>query len=86
MIGGNGFRAVGVISALEAELQRAVVTANQVLLWALLRAAGATRAASRHTAASSATPDDRIDDHLTRKTRATSSFAPESAIPPRDVR
>jgi maleate isomerase len=38
-IGGNGFRAVGVIDALEADLGRPVLTANQVLLWAALRAA-----------------------------------------------
>ena len=41
VIGGNGFRAVGVISALEADLQRPVLTANQVLFWAALGAAGA---------------------------------------------
>jgi maleate isomerase len=41
VVGGNGFRAVGVISALEQELGRPVLTANQVLLWAALRAAGA---------------------------------------------
>jgi maleate isomerase len=41
VIGGNGFRAVGVIEELEAELGRPVLTANQVLLWAALRAAGA---------------------------------------------
>lgn len=41
VIGGNGFRSVGVIAALEEHLQRAVVTANQALLWAALRAAGA---------------------------------------------
>jgi maleate isomerase len=39
-IGGNGFRAVGVIHALEEDLERPVVTANQALLWAALRAAG----------------------------------------------
>jgi maleate isomerase len=39
-IGGNGFRAVGVIHALEKDLKRPVVTANQALLWAALRAAG----------------------------------------------
>lgn len=42
VIGGNGFRAVGVIDALEGKLGRAVLTANQVLLWAMLGAAGAT--------------------------------------------
>lgn len=42
VIGGNGFRAVGVIEALEVTLGRPVLTANQVLLWAALRAAGAS--------------------------------------------
>ncbi|HYZ82024.1 MAG TPA: hypothetical protein VE571_12180 [Solirubrobacteraceae bacterium] len=41
VIGGNGFRAVGVIAALEADLGRPVLTANQVLLWDALRAADA---------------------------------------------
>lgn len=40
VIGGNGFRAVGAIEALETTLGRPVLTANQVLLWAALRAAG----------------------------------------------
>ena len=39
VIGGNGFRAVGAIAALEEDLERPVVTANQALLWAALRAA-----------------------------------------------
>lgn len=38
-IGGNGFRAVGVVDALEKNLDRPVVTANQALFWAALRAA-----------------------------------------------
>ena len=38
VIGGNGFRAVGAIEALEATLERPVLTANQVLLWAALKA------------------------------------------------
>jgi maleate isomerase len=38
-IGGNGLRAVGIIQALEEELQRPVLTANQVLFWNLLRLA-----------------------------------------------
>lgn len=38
-IGGNGFRTVGVIAALEEDLGRPVLTANQALLWGLLRAA-----------------------------------------------
>jgi maleate isomerase len=41
VIGGNGFRAVGAIAALEEDLGRPVVTANQALLWAALRVAGA---------------------------------------------
>jgi maleate isomerase len=39
-IGGNGLRAVGIIKALEEDLQLPVITANQVLLWHLLRLAG----------------------------------------------
>jgi maleate isomerase len=41
VIGGNGFRAVGVIAALEETTDRPVLTANQVLFWAALRAASA---------------------------------------------
>ncbi len=41
-IAGNGFRAAGAIGALEATLDRPVITANQVLLWALLALAHAT--------------------------------------------
>jgi maleate isomerase len=37
VFGGNGFRTVGAIAALEEELERAVVTPNQALLWAALR-------------------------------------------------
>jgi maleate isomerase len=40
VIGGNGFRAVGAIAALEGDMGRPVLTANQVLLWAALRVAG----------------------------------------------
>ena len=39
-IGGNGLKAIGGISALEAELCRPVFTANQVALWKALRCAG----------------------------------------------
>jgi maleate isomerase len=38
VLGGNGFRAVGVIEKLEATLGRPVLTANQALLWSALRA------------------------------------------------
>lgn len=39
-MGGNGLRAVGVIQALEEDLLRPVLTANQVLFWHLLHLAG----------------------------------------------
>jgi maleate isomerase len=41
-IGGNGFRSVGTIHALEADLDRPVLTANQALFWDLLRLSGST--------------------------------------------
>ena len=41
VIGGNGFRAVGAIAALEENPGHFVVTANQALLWAALRVADA---------------------------------------------
>jgi maleate isomerase len=42
-IGGNGFRAIGIINALEEHLARPVLTANQVAFWDALRLSG-TRA------------------------------------------
>jgi maleate isomerase len=39
-IAGNGFRSIGVIAALEEDLGRPVLTANQVALWYVLRLAG----------------------------------------------
>jgi maleate isomerase len=39
-IGGNGFRAVGAIEALEEDLGRPVLTANQVAFWQALRLSG----------------------------------------------
>jgi maleate isomerase len=42
-IGGNGFRAVGIIKALEEDLARPVLTANQVAFWNALHISG-TRA------------------------------------------
>jgi maleate isomerase len=42
-IGGNGFRAIGVIKALEETLDRPVLSANQVAFWCALRLTG-TRA------------------------------------------
>jgi maleate isomerase len=41
VFGGNGFRVVGVIAALERELERPAVSPNQALLWGGMRAAGA---------------------------------------------
>src|SRR5262249_36398416 len=40
-IGGNAVRAIGVIAALEEDLRRPILTANQVSLWYALRVAGA---------------------------------------------
>ena len=48
VIAGNGLRAVGTIAALEAELKRPVVTANQVLLWAALRHLGGANTVTRY--------------------------------------
>lgn len=48
VIAGNGLRAVGTIAALEAELERPVLTANQVLLWAALRQLGGTNTVTRY--------------------------------------
>jgi maleate isomerase len=48
VVGGNGFRAVGAIAAIEAALDRPVLTANQVLLWSALRAADATLRLDRY--------------------------------------
>jgi maleate isomerase len=39
-IAGNGFRAIEVIAALEEDLGRPVLTANQVAFWYALRLAG----------------------------------------------
>ena len=41
VFGGNGFRVVGVIAALERELERPAVSPNQALLWGSMRAIGA---------------------------------------------
>lgn len=39
-VGGNGFRAIGAIQALEEDIGRPVLTANQVAFWQALRLAG----------------------------------------------
>ncbi len=48
LTGGNGFRAVGIIKALEAHLGRPVLTANQVTFWNALRVAGARAAVTSY--------------------------------------
>ena len=40
-VGGNGFRAIGVIKALEDTLGCPVLTANEVAFWCALRLSGA---------------------------------------------
>jgi maleate isomerase len=47
-IGGNGLRAVGAIRALEARLRKPVLTANQALMWAALRASRTTGSVTRY--------------------------------------
>jgi maleate isomerase len=47
-IGGNGMRAVGAIAALEKQLGRPVLTANQIILWQALVMIGQTRAVTRY--------------------------------------
>ncbi|GAA1271584.1 igiC [Sphaerisporangium rubeum] len=49
LVAGNGIRAVGVIDALERELDVAVLTANQVLFWHALHLAGAGEIAQQIT-------------------------------------
>jgi maleate isomerase len=48
LIAGNGLRAVGVIQALEAALDKPVLTANQVTFWQALRTAGVTAPVNRY--------------------------------------
>jgi maleate isomerase len=40
LFSGNGIRTIGVIAALEEDLDRPVLTANQVAFWYALRQAG----------------------------------------------
>ena len=40
LIGGTGFRCVGILEALEQDLKRPVISANQASLWHCLRSAG----------------------------------------------
>ncbi len=46
LFSGNGFRAIGVIAALEEDLGRPVLTANQVAFWYALRQAGVRASAN----------------------------------------
>jgi maleate cis-trans isomerase len=45
---GNGFRAIGAIAALEEELDRPVLTGNQVAFWCALRHAGVRKPVNRY--------------------------------------
>lgn len=47
-VGGNGLRAIGTIRALESSLGRPVLTANQVLFWAVLRTAQVSARITRY--------------------------------------
>ncbi|MDF9805430.1 maleate cis-trans isomerase [Streptomyces sp. HB372] len=49
LVAGNGIRAVGTIAGLEERLGFPVLTANQVLFWHALHAAGGSEAAARIT-------------------------------------
>lgn len=48
LIAGNGLRASGAIAALEEALERPVLTANQVLLWAALQRLGGANEVTRY--------------------------------------
>ena len=48
LIGGNGIRAVGTIQALEENLRKPVLTANQLVLWEALRAVGGSSKPSQY--------------------------------------
>jgi maleate isomerase len=47
-IGGNGFRAIAVINALEETLDRPVLSANQAAFWCALRLSGARAPVSNY--------------------------------------
>jgi maleate cis-trans isomerase len=49
LFSGNGFRAIGAIAALEEDLGRPVLTANQVALWYALRQAGVREAVNGYS-------------------------------------
>ncbi|WP_370267802.1 hypothetical protein [Streptomyces sp. V4I8] len=56
VVGGNGFRVVGTVERLEQTLRRPVLTANQTLLWAALRATGLLPRTSKDSASCSVRP------------------------------
>lgn len=47
-IGGNGFRAIGTIEALEENLDRPILTANQVAFWQALALSGSREPIMRY--------------------------------------
>jgi maleate isomerase len=49
LFSGNGFRAIGAIAALEEDLGRPVLTANQVALWYALRQTGVREAVNGYS-------------------------------------
>ena len=55
---GNGFRAIGVIAALEEDLGRPVLTANQVAFWYALRQAGVREPVNGYGRVFGALPSD----------------------------
>ena len=70
LIAGNGLRAVGVIQALEAALDKPVLTANQVTFWQALRTAGVTAPVNRYGQLFSGLPPNTALQGTRRKRRA----------------
>ena len=58
LFSGNGFRAIGVIAALEEDLGRPVLTANQVAFWYALRQAGVREPVNGYGRVFGALPSD----------------------------
>ena len=58
LFSGNGFRAIGVIAALEEDLGRPVLTANQVAFWYALRQAGVREPVNGYGRVFGAVPSD----------------------------
>jgi maleate cis-trans isomerase len=90
-IGGNALHAIGVISALEEDLRRPVLTANQVSLWYALRVAGrGNQRAAAQVAGTSAPPSSVIRAPKRRSEGWGEIFRAISAVedqdPPEDTR